>query len=144
MPRDAARARAPDTSDIIRRAHSNAPEAAEAIREISAALDGFVLLFVSPAYDRESIAAAAAGAFPGTTVLGCTTAGEIGPRGYETGTLVGLGFDAETFAIRTRLIAPLESYSVDDGAGIAAELMAPDGMGEAEFFDKKLPHIICQ
>lgn len=146
MPRDAARARAPDTSDIIRRAHSNAPEAAEAIREIRAALDGadlaFVLLFVSPAYDRDTIASAAAEAFPGTTVLGCTTAGEIGPRGYETGTMVGLGFDAETFAIRTRLIAPLETYSVDDGAGIAAELMAPDGMGEAALWPGSLALLI--
>ena len=146
MQLDVARACALDKTDIIRRAHSNAPGTEEAIAEIAAGLAGpnlaFVLLFVSPAYDRDTIAAAATRAFPNTRVLGCTTAGEIGPRGYETGTLVGLGFGADDFAIRTRFVSPLETFSVDDGAGIAADLMSPDGMGEAALWPSSLAMLI--
>ena len=39
---------------------------------------------------------------------------------------------------RDRFIPALETFSVDHGAGIAAELMSPDGMGEAALWPNSL------
>ena len=136
-----------EMADVLRRAHSNAPRASEAVAEVAGAFGSadlaFVLLFISPDYDLQMIAQETGQAFPDVPVLGCTTAGEIGQRGYETGTLVGLGFGAADFAIRTRLIHPLDRFSLDDGAEIAAELFAPDGVGEAALWPSSVMMLIC-
>ena len=138
---------APDHSDTLRRALSSAPTAEEAMAEIAAALVGqnlaFVILFVSPGYDLNVVAERAAADFPDVTVLGCTTAGEIGAGGYETGTIVCLGFGADDFAIRTRLIHPLDQFSLDDGGAVAADLLVPDGFGEAALWPSAIAMVIC-
>ncbi len=59
------------------------------------------MLFVSPAGDRDAIAAAAAELFPGTPTVGCTTAGEIAGTGYVEGEIVAVGFRAGLFEART-------------------------------------------
>jgi hypothetical protein len=42
-----------------------------------------VILFISPDADRTALAAGLGAAFPGVTVIGCTTAGEISSEGYS-------------------------------------------------------------
>ncbi|WP_290738082.1 FIST N-terminal domain-containing protein [Amaricoccus sp.] len=78
-----------------------------------------VALFVSPEADLSLVAAAAADAFPGVPVIGCTTAGEISPRGYVSGEVVAIGFAATHFAARIDTIDDLRDFDparLGDGA----------------------------
>lgn len=72
------------------------------IRQDDAAL---TLVFCSPRYDIARLGAELRAAFPGV-LLGCTSAGQIGPRGYQQGGLTGatLASDeisANAYTIRT-------------------------------------------
>lgn len=73
-----------------------------------------VVVFVSPEANLEAVAAEAVAAFPGSPVIGCTTAGEISSAGYSEGEIVALGLPAALFAVDTvffddlRDIAPQE------------------------------------
>ena len=87
------------------------PEIRAAFGEAPLAL---VSLFVTPRADFPAIMAAAARAFPGAKVTGCTTAGEIGPRGYVEDTIVAIGYPAADFAAETLLIAPLDPLDGQD------------------------------
>ncbi len=71
-----------------------------------------VLFFCSAEYDLDRLAQSLNDVFAGVKVIGCTTAGEITPRGYDRGTLVGLGFHRDTFNIEASLIADLDQYSL--------------------------------
>lgn len=71
-----------------------------------------ILFFCSAEYDLDRLAQSLNDVFAGVKVIGCTTAGEITPRGYDRGTLVGLGFHRDTFNIEASLIADLDQYSL--------------------------------
>ncbi|PKO58398.1 MAG: FIST domain containing protein, partial [Betaproteobacteria bacterium HGW-Betaproteobacteria-19] len=51
-----------------------------------------VVFFCSSRFDLGVLAVAINERFAGTPVIGCTTAGEIGPAGYRDGSLVGVSF----------------------------------------------------
>jgi hypothetical protein len=80
----------------------------EAVRELAAALATsdarLALIFASSQYDREQLAACVGEAFAGMTVVGCTTAGEIGPDGYSSGGLTGISLDGETVDFEAGLL----------------------------------------
>lgn len=87
---------------VLRRAHADAADPA-ALRRLAADLGpgpfAAVAVFVSPQADRATIEAALPGAFPGTTLIGCTTAGEISSEGYCEGEIVAIGLPAAHFAV---------------------------------------------
>lgn len=56
-----------------------------------------VLHFAAPGLDRIGFASAMKSVFPGTPVVGCTTAGEIGPAGLAHGTVSALALPAGDF-----------------------------------------------
>ncbi|MEM9060983.1 MAG: FIST N-terminal domain-containing protein [Pseudomonadota bacterium] len=132
---------APGAGHSVLRICSTHPDATEALAEVAEAFQGcdlaFVLLFVSPVHDREAIAAGCAGHLSDTQVLGCTTAGELGPEGYQHGSLMALGFPRSHFVVRTHLIQPLSEFSVDQGSTVASDLMRTDGLGEAALWDHR-------
>lgn len=66
-----------------------------------------VMLFVSVDYDLEALSAALREAFP-IPVFGCTTAGHIGPNGYQPRGLQATGIYGSSISVRTELIHPLE------------------------------------
>jgi len=90
----------------------------------------FIIVFASASCDKQALASELAQSFGDTPIIGCTTAGEIDGTGYKDGSVVGLGFPASHFAIRTHLLENLSEYSVRDGAQLASNLLAPDGFGE--------------
>lgn len=55
------------------------------------------LIFATPQADAGRLAREAARAFGDTTVMGCTTAGEIGAEGYAEGEIVALGLPRAHF-----------------------------------------------
>lgn len=67
-----------------------------------------VCLFASPDTDFEALTREANAAFPGTDVLACTTAGELGRTGYELGQIVAVAFPAQLFSIITCAIDNLD------------------------------------
>jgi len=91
-----------------------------------------LVLFVSPAGDRDAIAAAASEIFPGTPTVGCTTAGEIAGTGYVEGEIVAVGFRAGLFEARTCLLTglrELEAGRVTDAVAAVRSSFGPEAPG---------------
>ncbi len=105
--------------------------AAEEFRDRLVIADpAFVLVFASPAYDREALSQGLTGAFPNCPVIGCTTAGEITPVGYETGSLTGVAFSRRHFRIATHLFTQLSKFSVEAGAQATRSMISQLGQTE--------------
>lgn len=107
-----------------------------AARELHAALwrPGLeaVVVFCSPSFDRTVLAAALAERFGTVPVIGCTTAGEIGPCGYLSGALVGVGFPAEDFSVVTARIDDIGRFEVADSTTVARTLLTARDRALAE------------
>lgn len=58
-----------------------------------------VLFFCSSHYDLSALAEAMTACFGDVPVIGCTTAGELGPDGYQDNSLSGASFPAEAFFV---------------------------------------------
>ncbi len=110
---------------------SRARDARAAAEELAAQLRGAdaaaLLVFASPDRPREALARALHARFSGTPVIGCTTAGEITPRGYETGTVTCVAFPRRHFRAAPRLLRNISSITVDDGARLCREMTADFG-----------------
>ncbi|PUB16335.1 FIST N-terminal domain-containing protein [Yoonia sediminilitoris] len=57
-----------------------------------------LFLFVTPYADFNAVVSETEKLYPGTDVVACTTAGEIGATGYDEGLIVAVGFPACDFA----------------------------------------------
>ncbi len=103
----------------IRVASSEAADVASATAELAHQLGklplGLVVVFAADRYPAAALAAALRQAFPAPTeVVGCTTAGEIGPAGYANGSVVAIGFGAAAFTAATALIPNLAAFDLAD------------------------------
>ena len=80
----------------IRRGMTFAADPAEAARELHRLLAGpdvaLVLFFCSPEYEAPGFVAEIERLFAGILVVGCTSAGEIGPGGYHEHSITGVSF----------------------------------------------------
>jgi len=98
------------------RGGSQASDPREAVAQLHGVIGGprtaFAVIFFSPQYDANAIAAAARERFGDTPVFGCTTAGEITPFGYISGGLCGIGFPADEFAVTSVLFEDLTNFEV--------------------------------
>ena len=70
-----------------------------------------ICLFVSPAADFGRVVRGMAAAFPRAEIIACTTAGELGPSGYETGQVVAVGLPAAHFAADCLVIENLHEMA---------------------------------
>ncbi|MCC6498441.1 MAG: FIST C-terminal domain-containing protein [Propionibacteriaceae bacterium] len=115
-----------DTSRI-RSAHSSAPDARDAAREFHAAVTqsnmALVVFFCSVHYDLDTLAAEIRRLFAGVQVIGCTTAGEIGTRGYLDRTISGASFPAESFTAACGRIDGLQGFQSIEARSLAQDLM---------------------
>jgi hypothetical protein len=81
------------------------PTAADRIAEVLAPVQpALVVLFASSTANLETIAAGLAGRLPKARVVGCSTAGELGPGGMAVNTVVAVGLPGEDFRVSSRLI----------------------------------------
>ena len=64
---------------------------------LAPAAPALVLLFGSPRPVLPPVARALSLALPGVRIAGCSSAGEIGPFGYQRGTIVAVGFPRAAF-----------------------------------------------
>lgn len=89
-------------------------EAGQAVQEFHAAVTQpgteLVLFFCSSEYDLDVLAAEMNRLFDGVQVVGCTTAGEIGPAGYLSHSLSGASFAAGSCVAVSGLLDRVRVY----------------------------------
>lgn len=111
----------------IRTAQSCATEARRAVEEFHAAVaqphTELVVFFCSSEYDLDALAAEMRRLFAGIQVVGCTTAGEIGPVGYRSHSLSGASFPAGTCVAVSGLLEQLSQVNIGRGHDFAQTLL---------------------
>jgi len=106
---------------------SSAPDPMVAVEEIQNLIwqhdIAFVIFFTSPEYDHTCMSKAFQCAFPDIPVVGCTTAGELTPRGYAEGAITAISFSARHFSMESRLISNVVAKGVSECSEIATDLV---------------------
>lgn len=99
----------------VTQARTEVAAARELVEQIAEPGTATVLAFASPGYDAAALAAALGDAFAGASVYGCTTAGEIGPGGFHTDSLVGLGLTADEARVGAGLTCDISRSPLSSG-----------------------------
>jgi hypothetical protein len=111
----------------LRIAQSQAAEAKKAVEEFHKGVSQpnmeLVLFFCSSEYDLDIIAAEMNRLFAGIQVVGCTTAGEIGPAGYLTHSLSGASFPTGSCVAVSGLLNRLSQFDITSGHNFAQTLL---------------------
>jgi hypothetical protein len=117
----------------IRRGYSLSTDPAVAVRELHEAIDqpdtAIAVFFCSSAYDLEQLAVELRHRFAGVPLIGCTTAGEITPMGFQDGSITGFSIGGEATRACTSRIDCLGDCPISAGFLAAEELMARFAQG---------------
>lgn len=92
-------------------------------RDLEQAEVALVIFFCSSGYDLEALADEINTLFVGIQVIGCTTAGEIGPAGYRDHSLVGVSFSAQVCTAQTGCLTDLQAFELSRGQAFAQGLL---------------------
>ena len=116
-----------NTKPTIRRAHSCATDSRQAARELYADIQqphmAVVIFFCSSQYDLDALADEMNKLFVGVQVIGCTTAGEIGPAGYRNHSLVGASFSGQAFTAVAGCLSALQDFELSRGQAFTQGLL---------------------
>jgi hypothetical protein len=82
-----------------------------------------VIFFCSNEYDRDVLAAEMGRLFAGVQVVGCTTAGEIGPAGCRDHSIAGVSLARDVCTAVTGHIEPLRQFRIAEGQAFAQDLL---------------------
>ncbi|MFJ1269315.1 nitric oxide-sensing protein NosP [Legionella lytica] len=111
----------------IRRAQSCLANARDAVREFYETVKQpnmeLVIFFCSSEYDLDALADEMKRLFTGIQVVGCTTAGEIGPAGYLDHSLTGVSFSATDFKAVAGLLTHLQQLQISKCQHFTQELL---------------------
>lgn len=115
--------------DGIRRGQSAAADPVQAARDFHRAVaqpggGGLVCFFCSTAYPLDILGAELARLFAGTHLIGCTTAGEIGPSGYMDGSISGFSIPRHAGFATSTLIPGLSAFRMSEGHAAAEAALA--------------------
>ena len=106
-------------NNSIRRGQSCSPDERKAVAEFYAAVVQkkmeLVIFFSSSKYNLAIISEEINRLFAGIQVVGCTTAGEIGPSGYRSHSLTGVSFSSDSFVTVSERISTLNNFDVATG-----------------------------
>ncbi len=106
---------------------SCATDAKLAVQEFHAAVAqqgmGLVVFFCSSEYDLDLLATEMHQLFAGVQVVGCTTAGEIGPAGYCQHSLSGVSFPEASCVAVSGLLDQLSEFDITRGHDFAQTLL---------------------
>jgi hypothetical protein len=127
----------------IKRFQTCESEARAAVRAFHAGVHqpdaALVIFFCSNEYDLDALAEEMRACFKDVPVVGCTTAGEIGPAGYRTLSLTGASLPASQFEIVAGRIDRLQQFERAAGRDFAKDLVlalekrAPEANGDNSF-----------
>jgi len=111
----------------VARGHSCATDGRKAVAELHAALSqpdlALVVFFCSPEYDLDAVADEIRSRFAGVAVVGCTTAGEIGPAGCRQHSLVGASFSQAEFSVVAGGLEHLQEFQAAWAATLTEDLV---------------------
>ena len=111
----------------IRSMHSCAADARQAAREFYEGViqpdTEAVVFFCSSEYDLDALAKELRTLFGEVPLIGCTTAGEIGPAGYRTRSLSGISFPAGACTAVAGRLGELQEFSIARGQAFAHSLL---------------------
>lgn len=114
-------------NQAVRIAQSRATDAAQAVREFHSAVAQpemeQVIFFCSSEYDLEVVTSEINHLFRGVQVVGCTTAGEIGPAGYLEHSFAGASLAAGSFVAVSGLLEHLSEFEIAQGHDFAQALL---------------------
>jgi hypothetical protein len=82
-----------------------------------------VIFFCSSQYDLDALADEMNKLFVGVQVIGCTTAGEIGPAGYRNHSLVGASFSGQAFTAVAGCLSALQDFELSRGQAFTQGLL---------------------
>lgn len=112
----------------IRRGYSLSADPAQAVAELHDAINqpdtALAVFFCSSAYDLEALAGELRTRFAGIPLIGCTTAGEITPLGYQDGSITGFSIAGAGSRAATTRIDCLGDCPISAGFLAAEELMS--------------------
>ena len=94
-----------------------------------------IIFYCSSAYDLDVLATNINEHFPDHKCVGCTTAGEFAGKGYETNSMVALGYHDSHFVIQSTLVENLQSFTVIDAQNVMNTLkdaIAPKAIAPLE------------
>lgn len=115
------------SATTIRTGQTTAADAAAAVEEFHRQVwqpeAALVVFFCSSRYDLDVVSAEMNKRFAGVPVVGCTTAGEIGPAGYLSGSLAGFSLPPSGFTAATGLLDDLGNFEVSRGQDFAQTLL---------------------
>ena len=101
---------------MVASSHAACPR--QAVAEIAARIEGRALaggiVFSSSRYPRAELAEAIDRHLADFPLAGCTSAGEITGRGYDTDSLQFLGFPRETFTYRALHVSDIEGFDREE------------------------------
>lgn len=111
----------------FRSAHSAVADARQAAREFHAGVSqpdmAMVMFFCSSEYDLDTLAEELNILFAGVPLIGCTTAGEIGPAGYRNHSLSGVSFAAAECKAVAGCLTGLQEFGIAAGQKFANDLL---------------------
>lgn len=115
------------TQASIRTAHSSAVDARQAVREFHAGVRqpdmALVMFFCSSQFDLDALADEMKQLFGDVEIVGCTTAGEIGPAGYRAFSLAGASFPAGSFTAVAGRFDGLQQFDIARGQAFTNALL---------------------
>ena len=115
------------THQLFRLAQTCEIEAKQAVQSFYAAVvqpdTELVIFFCSSEYDLDVVASEMRRLFVGIRVIGCTTAGEIGPAGYCQHSLSGVGCSKESCISVSGRLAQISQFDITQGNNLAQELL---------------------
>ena len=110
----------------IRTGQSCATDSVAAVAEFFAAVSqpdmALVVFFCSSNYDLALVAAEMDRLFAGVAVIGCTSAGEIGPAGYRDHSLAGFSLPGGACSAVTARLDRLQEFDTASGQMLASKL----------------------
>ncbi len=110
----------------VRIGFSSAADPGAAATELRALLDqprmGLVVVFPSNRYDLDVLGGCLCREFGSVPVIGCTTAGEIGPLGYTENGLAGFSLGQADFTVETCLIEAVSKLESRGAQTLAFDL----------------------
>lgn len=112
----------------IQTAWTEAESAEAAVADIASVLNGAelgqLIVFFSQRYVPENLVRAFSAAFPGIPLAGCSTSGEITPRGYSEGSVLVIAFPKDGFSFTSGIIPNVRSLTVEKGTEAVRVLRA--------------------
>jgi len=116
-------------SEILR-AQSHSADAQTAVTELrdqfrDSSPASLLLFFCSCSYDLQQLAESFNTLFPDIQVVGCTAAGEIGPKGYLDHSLTAILFPKDEFDVVSDALDQLSDFSEANGTQFVQNLVSP-------------------